>query len=592
MKDKTQRIIYVGKAKNIRSRVRQYFGQHDKRAQVKFLMAKVVGIDFLETRNEKEALLLENSLIKKHKPRYNVFLKDDKTYQGAKVNIKHDFPRLMTTRKIKKDGALYYGPFTSSDSLYQVKEFIDKFLQLRTCSDYEFKNRNRPCLEYQIKRCSAPCVGYVSVEQYAEQIQQLRLFLEGKSQAFKRLIEKNMKQAAKEERFEDAARYRDLSLSMDKLLVSQNVTQLSFEFVDIIALDRQDDKVGVAVLMVRDHQLIDSKYHVFKSLEDDEEFLQNFMTQYYTPQSFIPKEILLPFDLQQPDLLHHLLKERSGRKVVLRCPKKGEKKDLLTLAYQNLKSHFSKKENQDQADQRVLEVLQSQLHLSQLPERMECYDISNISGKDAVASMVTFVQGQKETQGYRRFKIKSIDTPNDFAMMKEVLDRRFAKREGDWAWPQLLVVDGGKGQLSQALQVLEELDVTGVDVIGVAKGQGPGARAKGLWDGKKEDEVYLPGRKNPVILKRGSAALMLLQNIRDESHRFAITFHRQIRDKKMSRSFLDDIVGLGPKRKAMLIQTFGSPEQVGKASLEDLLQQKGITQAMAESIKSLSRENE
>jgi excinuclease ABC subunit C len=583
MKDKQGLIIYVGKAKNLRQRVRQYFSNHDERYQISFLMKRLCEIDFLQTSNEKEALLLENSLIKKHKPKYNIFLKDDKTYLGLKVNVKHKFPRIFPTRHIKKDGSNYYGPFTSADSLRKVKEFIDLYFKLRTCSDHELNNRTRPCLEYQIKRCSAPCVGYVDKTQYLNQIEQVSLFLEGKNSSLQKMVTAQMRTCAENEEFEEAGRLRDLLGNMASVLEEQKVTQLSFDFMDVLAIMRKDEKMGVAVMMIRDAKLIDSRYYVFRSFEEDEEFLNGFMTQYYSNHAFIPKEIIVPLAIEA-NSLEELLKERAGYKVSIRRPMRGEKKDLLTLAQQNLESHFLKKQVSEQRQQEILGDLQIKLHLQQLPARMECYDISNISGKHAVASMVTFVDGQKHKAAYKRFKIKLTDTPNDFAMMKEVLDRRFRKREKSWQWPELVVVDGGKGQLGMALKVLEELNVTGVDVIGIAKGKGDGARAKGIWKDKKNEEVYLPGRKNPVILRDNSPELMLLQNLRDEAHRFAITYHKKIRDKALTKSWLDEIEGIGPQKKQKLIQVFGTPQKVAEASKKELMQVKGVTETLAKVI--------
>lgn len=584
MKDKSGRIIYVGKALNLRVRVRQYFAGHDSRYHVLFLMKHVCDVDYLQTHTESEALLLENSLIKKHKPRYNLFLKDDKSYLCLKLTINDEFPKLLTTRKIKKDGALYYGPFTSADSLYHVKDFIDRHFLLRTCSDHEFAHRSRPCLEYQIKRCSAPCVQYVSHEDYARQIESVRFFLEGKNRDLQKLLVQRMSEAVEKEDFEEAARLRDLMGGMDAVLEKQSVTRLSFNFIDIIALARRENRLGIAVLMVRDAMLIDSRYYTFDSLEDDEEILHNFMTQYYSENAFIPKEILVPFDFTNKEVIEEVLKLRSGHSVELRKPKRGEKKELLDIAYQNLNSRFQGVENQIEDSQKRLKNLQESLSLKRLPQRMECFDVSHISGKNAVASLVTFVDGQKFSDGYRRFRIKFLDTPDDFAMMKQVLSRRFKKTEGAWAKPDLLVVDGGKGQLSQALTVLDEMKITDVDVIGLAKGKGPGARAKGLWDGKKEDEIYLPGRKNPVILKRGARELMILQNLRDESHRFAIEYHRRLRLKDATRSWLDDVEGIGESKKKAVIQAFGSPQAVAEASVEALLKVKGIDENLAEKI--------
>lgn len=578
MKDERHHVIYVGKAKSLKTRVRQYFADHDTRYQVRFLMDRVHDIDFLQTKTEREALLLENSLIKKHKPKYNLFLKDDKTYLGLKLTIKDDFPRLYETRRIKKDGQAYYGPFTNALTLREVKEFIDRHFLLRTCGDHEFNARTRPCLEYQIKRCSAPCVKYVSKREYAEQIRAVKLFLTGQSRDLQKLVKDRMDKAAADLNFEEAARLRDLLGHMKDILERQNVTALSFEFMDIIAMRRREDKIGIAVLMVREAKLIDSRYFVFSAPGDDEDVLENFITQYYSEDAFIPKEIVVPLSFAGQDVLEALLSERAHHKVSLRLPQKGEKYQLLELAEQNLASHFDKAAKKESDKEKVLATLQQKLHLSKLPRRMECYDNSHLAGKQAVGSLVCFVDGQPFKDGYRRFKIKSAATQNDFAMMFELLKRRFAREDNaKWQHPDLIVIDGGKGQLSLAKRALAELDLTGIDIVAIAKGQGEGARAKGLWEGKKEEEIYLPHRKNPVILRRGSAELMLLQRLRDESHRFAITYHRKLRDKELTHSWLDDIPGIGAKRKKALITTLGSPQAVAEASREILLAVPGMT---------------
>lgn len=590
MKDTKGKIIYVGKAKNLRTRVRQYFSKHDTRHQISFLMARVEDIDFILTRTEKEALLLENSLIKKHKPRYNVFLKDDKTYSGLKLTLADDFPRLIKTRKIRKDGSKYYGPFTSADRMYEVQEFIYRFFLLRTCSDHEFQNRTRPCLEYQIKRCSAPCVNYVSKEEYAEQITDVRDFLEGKNKKLQKEVKTRMLQASDAENFEEASRLRDLLQSMTMTLQKQQVTQLSFEFVDLIAFEKHEKQYAISVLMVRDSQLIDSKSFVLNSLEDEHTFLQNFIAQYYSDRAFIPKEILLPIELNDTEILESLLQERAGYKIQIRKPKRGEKKELLDLAFKNLASHFKKSQDKTEAVKAHLKTLQSKLHLPALPTRMECYDISNISGKQAVGSMVTFIEGSPEKSLYKKFKIRGWDTPNDYAMLKEVLERRFKKSDGDWEHPDLLLIDGGKGQLKIAEEVLKELQLT-IPLASISKGAGQGARAKGVYDDKKEDEVYLPGRKNPVTFRRGDQALMILQNLRDESHRFAIGYHRKLREKDLTKSWLDDVKGLGPKKKAALMQALGSPETIKKATPEDLKKVEGLSEGLIQKIVDAARKS-
>lgn len=596
MKDDKGRIIYVGKAKSLKSRVRQYFADQDERYQVKFLMQRVRDVDFIATRTEAEALLLENSLIKKHKPKYNVFLKDDKTYLGLKLTLKDEFPRLLETRRIKRDGAAYYGPFTSADRLREVKAFLDKYFLLRTCSDHEFASRTRPCLEYQIKRCSAPCVSYVDKEAYAAQVEAARLFLEGKNADLKRRVSREMETCAAQLRFEDAGRLRDLVKNMELVLEKQNVTRLSFDFLDVIAMERVGEKIGVAVLMVRESELIDSKSFVFRGMESDAEFLSHFIAQYYSENAFIPREVVVPAELEDAETLSELLSERARGKVAVRAAKRGEKKDLMALAKRNLEARFSKERALAADIEKTLLSIRELLHLRRAPRRMECVDISHISGKEAVGSLICFVDGKPFKEGYRRFKIKTKDTPDDFAMMREVLGRRFARAvseppgngDGKWRRPDLLVVDGGLGQISQALKVLEELRIHDVDVIGIAKGQGTGARAKGLWEGKKEDEIYLPARKNPVILRRGGAELMVLQNLRDEAHRFAIAYHRKLRDEALTRSWLDGVPGIGGRRKRVLIRAFGSPAAVAAATVEELTKIPGITKELAGSIKRIA----
>ncbi len=583
MKDAKLKIIYVGKAKNLRSRVRQYLNASDKRYQISFLMSRVTQIDYIITQSEKDALLLENSLIKKHKPRYNVFLKDDKTYIGLRLSIQDEYPRLTETRRIKNDGALYYGPFVNVEAVREVKDFIYRFFMLRTCADHEFQNRSRPCLEYQIKRCSAPCVQIVSRIDYQKQIEQVRLFLEGKSQTLQSAVEKQMLQAAETENFEEAARLRDLLAHMQTVLTKQHVMRLSFDFVDVIATMHIDQQILIAVLMVREATLIDSKFFAFDSLEEPEVALQNFITQYYSERSFIPREIIteqLPADAE---LLNQLLTERSGRKISIHKASRGAKLKLVELAQKNLRSHLDRKQKQNQNTEVLLSQLQIKLDLPRPPRRIECYDISNISGKFAVGSMVTFLDGQKAPNEYKKFKIKTIDSPNDYAMLFEVLSRRL--QNASWPKPDLLLMDGGRGQLQQAQKILQDLHIDDVPVIAISKGQGQGARAKGIYDNKKQDEIYVPGRKNPILLNGRAPELMVLQNLRDEAHRFAIAYHRQLRDKNLTTSWLDQVPGLGPQKKRALLKAFSSPQAIAEASFEELFAVPGINANLAKVIR-------
>lgn len=531
MKGADGKIIYVGKAKSLKSRVKSYFlKEGDGRYQIQFLMRRVLDIDYLVTQNEKEALLLENSLIKKHRPRYNIFLKDDKSYVSLRVNIKHDFPRIFVTRKIRRDGSLYFGPYSSAEACRETVELLQRYFKLRTCSDSEIINRTRPCMEFQIKRCTAPCVGMVSKDEYRnQQVEPVRLFLEGKDRDLVRQIEAKMDAAAEAEDFEQAAHWRDLLQSMEATLEKQRVVKHGGLHQDIIYLYTENEKGIAEVMHVRNGSLVESRGYPVSGPEEDAVLLENFLNQYYQAAVFIPDEILIPSPIESQEALEELLTEKKGKKVSILIPQKGEKKGLMALAEKNARAQFDRQVKKEYAVQESLQLLQDKLELPRFPRRMECYDISNISGKFATGSRVVFIDGVPDKNHYRQYKIRMENEPNDYAMMHEVLGRRLSN-EGDL--PDLLVVDGGKGQLNIAIQLMKDLEVVDVPVIGVAKGQGPGARSKGLWEEKKEEEIYLPGRKNPVILKRGSPELMMLQRLRDEAHRFAVKYHRKLRDQK------------------------------------------------------------
>lgn len=568
MKGEGGKIIYVGKANNLRDRVKSYFGKEaNSRYQVSFLMKRVCDIDYLVTQNEKEALLLENSLIKKHKPRYNIFLKDDKSYISLKLTTNHPFPQLIPTRRIKKDGALYFGPYSNAHACRETADFIYHHFQLRTCSDHEIKNRSRPCLEYQMKRCTAPCVGYVSQEEYAKQVEPVRLFLEGKNQELVETLEKRMEETVKKEEFEKAALLRDLLKNIEVTLEKQRVVKHGGMHQDIIDFYRVGQKGIIAVLSIRGGSLVDSHYYPVDSPDDDSTLLENFVNQYYLKTEFIPDEILIPYLFASPVgakiflPLLDILSEKKGKKVVLKIPQKGEKKELLELAKANAKAQFDKLIKKELQVEEILISLQKKLGLRRgknflapaesapTLHRIECYDISNISGTKATGSRIVFIDGEANKNDYRQYKIRLSEGPDDYGMMREVLGRRFGVgsnsphpplkirggespegARGSYDCPDLLVIDGGKGQLNIALEVLKELHLEFIPVIAIAKGKGKGARAKGVWEGKKEEEIYLPHRKNPLILKKGSPELMLLQRIRDEAHRFAVRYHRKLRD--------------------------------------------------------------
>ncbi|EKD41498.1 MAG: hypothetical protein ACD_73C00690G0001, partial [uncultured bacterium] len=519
----------------------------------------------------------------KHKPRYNISLKDDKTYVSLKLTMQEDFPKLSVVRKIKKDGALYFGPYTNALGCRDTVEFIYKFFKLRTCSDHDFANRTRPCLEYQIGRCSAPCVGMVTQEQYSAQVHPVRLLLEGKNQELMSELKTQMLNKSEAQLFEEAAALRDLVKNVESMLEKQLVVQHTGVHQDLVVLYNEADRALFAVLTIREGRMIDSRYFPLPRYDEDGVMLSQFLSQFYLPHDFIPDEILVFPEITDVAGLADLLSERKGRKVTIRTPKIGEKAELIELGIKNAISYYHRMHKKELGSEELLLKLQEAIGLPKLPVRIECYDISNISGTHPTASRVVFVNGVASKSDYRHYKINFNEGPNDYAMMNEVLSRRFEGARPQ-EFPDLLIVDGGRGQLNIALSVLKELQIEGISIIGVAKGQGPGARAKGLWKEKKEEEIYIPNRKNPIILKRGSAESFLLQRIRDEAHRFAITYHRKLRLKNMSVSFLDGIEGLGAAKKKALYKYFKSETGVRAASLEDLIKVKGIHEELARRI--------
>ncbi len=532
MKDAGGKIIYVGKAIDLRKRVLSYFRDQDDRYQVKFLMHRVAAIDYVVTDNEKEALLLENTLIKKHKPRYNLQLRDDKSYVSIKLTLKDPFPRVYTTRQVRKDGSLYFGPYTSARAAHETTEFIQIFFRLRTCNDHEFVNRVRPCLQYQIHRCDAPCVGYISQEEYRGLAEQVRFFLQGKKQDLIKILEKEMQRQSEAEEFEKAAQTRNLIASIYETLEKQKMNRHHWLDQDVIGIYREGEIVTFCILMVRQGKVWESRLYHLKSREDPGRVLETFLGQYYGIASSseetnvsLPCEVLVPYSFASEEILSQILTERRGKKVEIFMPQRGDKSDLLELALRNAYEGFEHRSKKTEEIKEILIRLQESLGLQNFPQRIECFDISNISGKEAVGSLVSFVDGLPDKKGYRRFKIKTVEGPNDFAMMREILHRRLVRTlvnpSEKWEGPDLIVIDGGKGQLSTVVAVMNELNITGIDLIALAKEK----------KGETQDKVFLPGRKNPVLLGRHSNVLHLLMRVRDEAHRFAITYHRKLRHK-------------------------------------------------------------
>jgi excinuclease ABC subunit C len=584
-KDAEGGVIYVGKAKNLRARVRQYARGGDGRVQIRFLLAQLADVEVLITSSEKEALLLENTLIKQHWPRYNIRLKDDKSYWHVKVTTQEPWPRIFLTRQILKDGSKYLGPFHSSTAVQETIELIRKIFPLRTCSDTVFRNRTRPCLEYQIQRCLGPCTLPVDPEDYRRHVKNALLLLEGKNTEVVAQLDARMRVAADALHFEEAAKLRDQLRAITQTGEKQQVATPLGHDQDIFGLYREGGSIEVQVLFVRAGKLVGSQSYSFDDHEfPDEEVLGELLTQFYQGERFIPDELILPLPIEDADVREELLSERKGKKVFLLCPQRGDKIRLIEMAQENARHSFAEKRRGEEQKAKTMETLRRALHLRNAPKRIECFDISNIQGSLAVGSMVVFDEGEPDKNRYRRFRIKAVEGADDFAMMYEVLTRRYRRALEEHDLPDLLMVDGGKGQLGVAVAVFQELGITEVDVIGLAK-----MRTERDPFAKEVDHsaerVFLPGRKNPVVLPPNSTALFLLQRLRDEAHRFAITYHRQLRAKERLGSPLDTIPGVGPSRRKALLRHFGSLKRIRAATLEELRQVTGITQATAEAIR-------
>lgn len=585
LKDRHGKVIYVGKAKSLRARVRTYFRGGDERSQVRFLMQRVAGLETLVTSSDKEALILENNLIKQYKPRYNIRLKDDKSYVSVKVTVQDPWPRILVTRKITKDGGKYFGPYDSAWAVRETLDTIRKVIPLRTCSDGVFRNRSRPCLEYQIKRCLGPCCLAVDPEEYQRHLREAILLLEGKSPQLVRQLEEQMQRAADELRFEDAARLRDHIRAIERTQERQQVVSHWGDDQDVFGLYREGGFIEVQVLFVRQGKLTGNQTYSFADFEfADEEVLEAVLTQFYQGDRYLPDAILVPVDLEDQDVRAEYLSERKGKRLAIFRPQRGDKVRLLEMAAENACQSFRERQDASHNRDRMGEELRRRLCLRNAPKRIECFDISNIQGRLAVGSMVTFDEGEPDKSRYRRFRIKTVPEADDFMMMYEVLKRRFVRAKEEGTCPDLLVVDGGKGQLNVALEVLRELDINEVDAVGLAKMRVE--RAPQSPDVvHSEERVFLPGRKNPVVLRRNSNALFLLQRVRDEAHRFAITYHRQLRRRERLRSALDAIPGIGTARRNRLLRHFGSVRRIREASLEALAEVPGISSVLAAEIK-------
>lgn len=586
------KVIYVGKAVSLKNRVRSYFQQSGQAPKTRMMMEKAADLEYIVTDSEVEALILECNLIKEHRPRYNVLLKDDKTYPYIKVTLAEDYPRVLTTRRLVKDGSRYFGPYTQVGAMNETIKLLKRLFPFRTCSSRQFVSRTRPCLNYHINRCYGPCSKNVDKEQYRQTINEIILFLEGRQDDLIKRLEKRMYQAADNLDFEKAAELRDQLQAVKKVVERQKIVSEELEDKDVIAIARGENEVCVMVFFVRGGKLIGREHHLLKNTDglSRGEVMAGFLKQYYNQVDFIPRQVLLSEDIgEEAGLIGSWLTKKRGLKVTVKTPKRGEKAKLVEMVAKNALLVLEQIESEKMLDQNrlsnALAELAKALGLNMPPYRMECYDISNIQGAEQVASMVVFEEGKPSKDQYRRFKIRTVHGPNDFASMQEVIGRRFSRgleeqellRTGQISvkeakfnrLPDLVIIDGGKGQLSAARAVMRSLGVDDIPTFGLAK---------------EEELLFAEGESEPIVLERNSEALYLVQRLRDEAHRFAVTYHRKLRTKRNLKSLLDEIEGIGPVRRKALLNKFKTIDGIKQAGLQQLEQVPGMNRKAAEAV--------
>jgi excinuclease ABC subunit C len=606
MRDASGQVIYVGKAANLRNRVRSYFGSPlSMEGKTRALSDAIADFEYVVTHTEQEALHLEAELVKRHQPFFNIRLKDDKHYPYLKVDLADPWPRVYITRRVEKDGGRYFGPYANAGSVRRTLDIVNKLFPWRSCTKTITGTDPRPCLDYYINRCIAPCTSYCTKDEYDEVIRQVMLFLEGRTDEVVRDLKRQMESASNAMEFERAARLRDQVQSIQRVTERQTVASTRPADEDIFGLARGDDEAVVQVLFVRGIKMVGVDSFTLDGAkgESDADVVASFIKQFYESATYVPREIIVPLELPERELIEGWLSERRGSKVELHAPQRGEKRRLVEMATTNARESLDMARVKWLADsgktKAALDQLEDELDLPAPPRRIECYDISNIQGTSSVGSMVVFVDGHPRPQEYRRFRIKSVEGANDFASMAEVLRRRFKRArerlldetgasapavdgqaiaedgragrdESFAALPDLVIIDGGKGQLSAVTDVMREMGVKQIPTVGLAK---------------QHEEIYVQDLAEPVVLPRSSQALYLVQRVRDEAHRFAITYHRNVRGKAAMRSALDTIPGVGPRRKSALLKKFGSVRAIREASVDEIASTVGFTRVLAEKVK-------
>jgi excinuclease ABC subunit C len=587
MKGKGGEVLYVGKAVNLRNRVRSYFQTSSSHSpKLQRLVWSIADLEFIVTASELEALILESNLVKRHRPHYNVRLKDDKRYPYINITWQEDFPRVRVVRRMKRDGARYFGPYTSSAAMRQTLDLLRRIFPYLTCKRNIAGTDSRACLYYHIKRCVGPCIGAVTKEEYREMMNQVCLFLEGKGEEIIASLKYHMESAAEELEYERAARLRDQIQAVEQVISRQRVISKATADQDVIAFARDDGETCVQVFFVRTGKLIGREYFLMDGANgvEAQEILASFIKQFYNDTAYVPSEILLPADIDEARIIERWLRDMRGTKVALRVPRRGQKRELVKMVVENATrtlTHLMAKERlEEERALKALTDLQAHLGLEALPLRIEAYDISNIQGVAATGSMVVFAEGLPRKSEYRRFKIRTVEGPDDYAMMQEVLRRRLRKAVAaeatavdTWAkLPDLIIIDGGKGQLSAALEILAEYGLEELPAVGLAK---------------EREEVFRPGEPGPLMLPLDSPGLQLMQRLRDEAHRFAITYHQRLRHRQSLTSSLEEVPGIGPKRRRALLKRFGSVEAIRQASLEELATVQGMNRTVARNVQEL-----
>ncbi len=582
-KDRRAKVIYVGKAVNLRSRVRSYFqATGDQRPLVEHLRPRIADLDWVVVANEKEALILENNLIKQFKPRFNINLKDDKTFLSIRLDRRQPFPRLELVRRYHEDGARYFGPYSSAASVRETLRVVNAIFPIRKCPEGVFHNRTRPCLYHELGRCLAPCVGLCGEAAYAELLDEVELFLRGRNRELADRLRARMADASARRHYELAARFRDQLAAVEKTIERQVVATSQRTDRDVFGFYKEGDRMQVQALLIRKGKLEEVPTYTFQSRGlDARAAFEGFLKQFYGRSRFIPQEVLVPVELDDASPIAEWLSERRGGKVAIAVPKRGDKARLVAMATRNAESAFRAAHASEHDRRRVLESLKAALGLRKVPLAMECFDISNIAGREAVAAMVRFENAVPRKSRYRRYKIKTVQGADDYAMMREVLQRRLRRGLAEGDLPDLIVVDGGKGQLAVACQTLAALGLEGVELAALAKGR---SRRKGTTSAGTPERVFIPGRGEPIVLEPDSPALYLLDRLRDEAHRFAITYHRKLRRQPYRGSVLDRVPGIGPARKKALIAHFGSVRAIRSASADRLAEVPGISRKQAEAI--------